>query len=135
MRSSNSLSPTPAVWSILVVCDHPLLRRGLNALIESEPDLSVCTEQPATQREGLQAIATARPDLAIVNLSHAFGDGLAMVSAFRLARKRLPLLILLDNVPGYGERAFEAGASDCLTKQEMSETLLIVIRRLLSSAK
>ena len=34
----------PARKTILIVDDHPVLRRGLAALIESEPDLAVCGE-------------------------------------------------------------------------------------------
>ena len=41
--------------TILIVDDHPVLRRGLAALIDSEPDLSVCREA-ATCAEALAAI-------------------------------------------------------------------------------
>ena len=54
----------PAKRRILIVDDHPLLRRGLGALIDNEPDLMVCAAA-TTSREGLAAIATSRPDMVV----------------------------------------------------------------------
>ena len=50
----------PAKTAILIVDDHPMLRRGLAALIESEPDLAVCGEA-STCQAALQAIRQGNP--------------------------------------------------------------------------
>ena len=116
---------------ILIVDDHPLVRRGLAALIANEPDLTVCAEA-ATHRAGLEAIASSRPDLVIADLSLADGDGLEMVGDIRAGHGDLPVLVLsMHDAPVYLQQAFRAGANGYVTKQEMSETVLIAIRRVL----
>ncbi len=111
------------------------MRRGLTALIDIVPDLTVCADA-ATQGEGLEAIASSRPDLVITDLSFKDGDGLKIMEGVRLHHKRLPVLVLsMHDAPIYAERAFQAGASGYVNKQEMSETVLIAIRRLLDGEK
>jgi DNA-binding NarL/FixJ family response regulator len=135
MRRKGSSRETPGKRRILIVDDHPLVRRGLTALIEYEPDLTVCA-QAATEREGLDAISSSRPDLVIADLWLKDGDGLEMVKEIRLGYRDLPILVLsMHDSPVYAERAFQAGASGYVTKQEMSETVLIAIRRVLSGEK
>ncbi len=135
MHSKNSAQKTPTKRRILIIDDHALVRRGLTALIDNEPDLTVCADA-ATQGEGLEAIASSRPDLVITDLSFKDGDGLKIMEGVRLHHKRLPVLVLsMHDAPIYAERAFQAGASGYVNKQEMSETVLIAIRRLLDGEK
>ena len=56
--------PERAKRRILIVDDHPLVRRGLTALINAEPDLVVCAEA-ANSQDGLAAIAAERPEAAM----------------------------------------------------------------------
>ena len=74
-----------ATSKILIVDDHPLLRRGLASLIESEADLMVCGEA-ATDMAALEAIQEVRPHLVIVDLQLERLNGL-------LAERRLTLEI------------------------------------------
>ena len=135
MRGKSSSRKPQAKGRILILGDHPLVRRGLIALIENEPDLCVCAEA-ATQREGLDAIATSRPDLVIIDLSLKDGAGLEIVKEIRKGHKRLPVLVLsMHDSPIHAERAFRAGAGGYVTKQDMSETVLIGIRRVLNGKK
>jgi len=135
MRTKSSSRGPSAKRRILIVDDHPLVRRGLTALIDNEPDLTVCAEA-ATQRAGLDAISSSRPDMVIADLSLKDGDGLDMVKEIWLGHKRLPVLVLsMHDAPIYAERAFQAGASGYVSKQEMSETVLIAIRGLLDGEK
>jgi DNA-binding NarL/FixJ family response regulator len=131
MREESS-SPARAKRRILIVDDHPLVRRGLTALINAEPDLTVCAEA-ATPREGLEAIASSKPDLVIADLSFPDGDGLDLVREICSSHDGLPVLVLtMYDAPLYVRRASEAGASGYVTKRDMTETLLIAIRRVLS---
>lgn len=113
---------------ILIVDDHPLMRRGLAALINAEPDLVVCAEA-ATLEDGLVAIAAARPDLVITDLSFLHGDGLELVRNVRSRHLGLRILVLsMHDSPLYVRRAFAAGADGYLAKHQMTETLLPAIR-------
>ena len=60
--------------SIFIVDDHPLVRRGLQQLINGEPDLEVFGEAAGT-RETLAALSHTMPDLAIIDLSLHDGNG------------------------------------------------------------
>jgi DNA-binding NarL/FixJ family response regulator len=116
---------------ILIVDDHPLVRRGLTALINAEPDLIVCAEA-ATRADGLVAVAVARPDLVITDLSLIRGDGLELVRDIRSRHLGLPVLVLsLHDSPLYVRRAFAAGADGYLAKQKLTEALLLAIRSVL----
>jgi DNA-binding NarL/FixJ family response regulator len=127
------MPPTaPDKRRVLIVDDHPLVRRGLTALINAEPDLIVCAEA-ATKQEGLVAIAVARPDLVIADLSFIDGnDGLDLVKDIRARHAGLRVLVLsLHDSPHYIRRAFAAGADGYLAKHEITETLLLAIRNVL----
>jgi DNA-binding NarL/FixJ family response regulator len=131
MHSESSSRETPAQWRILIVDDHPLVRRGLIAMIEYEPDLTVCAVA-ATLGAGLEAIESSRPDLVIADLSLGIDDGLAMVEQVHSGHEDLPVLVLtMHDAPLYARRALRAGARGYVTKQEMIETLLVAIRSVL----
>ena len=131
MVRKRTAQPAPVKRRILIVDDHPLVRRGLRALINAEPDLIVCAEA-ATQQDGVDAIAAARPDLAVVDLSLGHGDGLDLVREFRSRHGGLRVLVLtMHDAPAYVRRAFAAGANGCVSKQELTETLLMAIRSVL----
>jgi DNA-binding NarL/FixJ family response regulator len=118
------------------VDDHLLVRRWLTALIDNEPDLTVCAATTATQRAGLAAIASSRPDLVIVDLSLGAGDGLALLRDIRSIHGDLPVLVLtVHDAPVYVQQAFRAGADGFVTKQEMGETVLLAIHSVLRGEK
>jgi DNA-binding NarL/FixJ family response regulator len=58
---------------ILVVDDHPIVRLGIRQMVSAEQDLEICAEA-ASAETGLQLAQSARPDLAIVDLSLAGGQ-------------------------------------------------------------
>jgi DNA-binding NarL/FixJ family response regulator len=53
---------------VLIVDDHPFMRRDLAQTIEDQPNLTVCGEA-ASVTEVLQKIDSARPHLAVVDIS------------------------------------------------------------------
>jgi DNA-binding NarL/FixJ family response regulator len=131
MSREQTPQPAPAKQRILVIDDHPLVRRGLTTLINAEPDLIVCAEA-ANCREGLQAITGARPDLAVVDLSFRDGDGFDLVRAICAIQDGPPVLVLtMHEAPPYVRRAFAAGADGYVAKHESTETLLIAMRSVL----
>jgi DNA-binding NarL/FixJ family response regulator len=121
----------PTKKTVLIVDDHSLVRRGLTALIESEPDLAVCGEA-ATCREALEAIRQSQPDLVIVDLALGEDDGLDLVKAMKTHHPEIPSLVLsMHDESLYAERSLRAGALGYVTKQQLDDTVLVAIRRLL----
>lgn len=117
---------------ILVVDDHPVLRRGLASLIESEPDLVVCAEADSCQA-ALDVIRERQPDLIIVDLVLGESDGLDLVKELKKSYPKIPALVLsMHDEVVYAERSLRAGARGYVTKEQLDETVLVAIRQLLA---
>ena len=117
---------------VLIVDDHPIVRQGLRRMIETENDLVLCGEVE-TEREARAAIRALAPDIVIVDISLAQGDGLELVRDVHAQTPNLPMLVLsMHDELIYGERLLAAGASGYIMKQAASEQLLIALRRVLS---
>jgi DNA-binding NarL/FixJ family response regulator len=124
--------PEPrAKKTIFIVDDHPVLRRGLASLIEIEPDLAVCGAA-ATAQAALEALSERQPDLLIVDIALEGDDGLELVKAVKRSHPEVPTLVLsMHDEAVYAERSLRAGARGYVTKQQLDETVLTAIRRVL----
>ncbi len=118
----------PRKIRILIADDHPVLRRGLKALIEEEPDMEVVGEAG----NGLEAVQLAerlRPDVVIMDISMPELDGL---EATRRIRERSPsTYILILTVHAHERYLFpvlKAGASGYVRKTAADEELIEAIR-------
>src|ERR1700720_2964741 len=133
-KSQNQTPQNQAVTKrrILVVDDHPIVRQGLALLINREPDLVVCGE--AEEAMGaMHVLASARPDVLIVDISLNGPDGLDLLKNVRISHSSLPVLILsMHDESIYAERALRAGAQGYIMKQEATEKVLVALRRILS---
>jgi DNA-binding NarL/FixJ family response regulator len=117
---------------VLIVDDHPIVRQGLRRMIEAEADLVVCGEVQ-TEREARAAIRALAPDVVIVDISLAQGDGLELVRDAHAQQPELPMLVLsMHDELIFGERLLAAGASGYIMKQAASEQLLVALRRVLA---
>jgi DNA-binding NarL/FixJ family response regulator len=132
MCATNPEQLGPAGKKILIVDDHPVMRRGLAALIESEPDFVVCGEA-ASCAEALEAIRQSPPDLVIVDLVLGDDDGLSLIKAMKIRHPQIPSLVLsMHDESVYAERSLRAGAMGYVSKQQLDDDILDAIRRLLS---
>jgi DNA-binding NarL/FixJ family response regulator len=117
---------------VFVVDDHPIVRQGLALLINRESDLTVCGEAEDAQT-AVQAVATAKPDVLVVDISLNGPDGLDLLKDVRMRYPGLPVLILsMHDESIYAERALRAGAQGYIMKQEATEKVLVALRRILS---
>ena len=117
---------------ILIVDDHPMLRRGLAALIETAPGLTVRGEA-ASRTAALDAIRASTPDLVIVDLMLGDSHGLDLVKDLKTRHPQIPALVLsMHDEALYAERSLRAGACGYVTKQELDDTLLTAIQRVLA---
>lgn len=116
---------------ILIVDDHPILRKGLTLLINQEPDLIVCAEAENAQM-ALEMIESALPDMAIVDISLPGIDGIELIKTLRLRHKDIPVLVVsMHDEALYAERSLRAGARGYIMKQEALEKVLVAIRKVL----
>ena len=116
---------------ILLVDDHPIVLRGLSVLVNQESDLTVCGEA-ADAHNALTAIEVLKPDLVIVDISLKGTNGLELIKSAKALHAELPMLVLsIHSESLYAERALRAGAMGYIMKEEMTEKLILAIRRVL----
>ncbi|MDO6414205.1 response regulator transcription factor [Sphingomonas sp. BIUV-7] len=123
------------VIRILVVDDHPLLREGIRAVIETQPDLSIVAEAEDGE-SSLELYDRHRPDVVLMDLQM---PGMGGVAAIESLRKSHPLarIIVLTTYAGDAQamRALRAGAAGYLLKSSMRKELLETVRSVHSGGK
>ena len=120
---------------IFSVDDHPLLREGIAAIINSQPDMLI-VGQAASAQEALQQFRKLRPDVTLMDLRLPDKSGIdamiAILSEFSDAR-----IIMLTTFEGDVEikRALEAGARGYMLKSMPPKELVEVIRQVHAGKK
>jgi two-component system nitrate/nitrite response regulator NarL len=117
--------------SVMLVDDHPLLRKGLQQLIELSDDLTIVA-QASSGDEALTLGAELEPDLILLDLNMQGMDGLETLEKLRAAgvTSRIVMLTVSDadaDVIG----AISRGADGYLLKDMEPEELLAQIERAL----
>ena len=117
---------------VLLIDDHPILRQGLAQLINQEADLMVCGEADEAPK-AFDAVATTKPDVALVDISLKGGNGLELIKNIKARFPELPLLVLsMHDESLYAERALRAGSLGYVMKEVAIENVLTAIRRVLA---
>jgi len=113
---------------IVIVDDHPIVRKGLTELINQQPGMVVCGESD-TADGGLARIRQEHPDVAIVDLSLGLDSGLSLVKALNASLPDVRLLILsMHDETLHAERALRAGAHGYVMKDQAAGQLITAIR-------
>ncbi|HOD49650.1 MAG TPA: response regulator transcription factor [Candidatus Hydrogenedentes bacterium] len=125
------MNSVPKLYRILVVDDHPIVRRGFAQLINHEPDISVCGEaEDLTQ--ALHLLESLQPDLVIVDIVLKNANGLELLKRLpSLAPQTKALVVSMHDEQIYAERVLRAGARGYVMKQEADEVIVTAIRRVL----
>lgn len=120
---------------VISVDDHPLLREGIAAIINSQADM-VLVGQASSGAEALQLYRDLRPDVTLMDLRM---PGLSGIDAIIAIRAEFPeaRLIMLTTFEGDVEiqRALEAGARGYLLKNMPPNELLDGIRHVHSGKR
>ena len=121
----------PRATRILIVDDHPIVRRGLRQLVADEEDLEVCAE--ASDVSGaLVEVTETRPDIIVVDLVLKEGHGLALIEEVHSRAPHIKMLVSsMHDEMLYAERALRCGASGYISKQESPEKIIDAIREVM----
>ncbi len=118
-------------YGILIVDDHPLVRSGLSAVLQSEPNLRICCEAES-MTEALQLVEKLTPDLVIIDLSLKDGDGLELVKRLKKKHPRLKMLVCsVFDESLFARRALTAGAMGYISKKEATKRIIEAVRSVL----
>lgn len=116
---------------VLLVEDHAMFRERLAHLIGQDFGMSICGETDNIT-EALEIARTAKPDLALVDITLKGSSGLEFLKDLKARQIQLPVLVLsMHEEMLYAERVLAAGAKGYITKHENSQTLLGAMRHVL----
>ena len=116
---------------VLIVDDHPVVRRGLRELIAQTPDLMVCGEADDLP-EALDQVKTTQPDVAVVDISLKSGSGIELIKQIKAMHPQVKMLVSsVYDESLYAERALRAGAMGYINKEEALDSIIEAIRQVL----
>ena len=113
---------------VVIADDHPVVREGLAAMLEREPDLEVVGEARDGQ-EAIEQVAALRPDVVLMDLQMPRVDGVEAIRQIRERHGGVHVLVLTT----YGDdesifRGIEAGARGYLLKDAPRDELFRAVR-------
>jgi DNA-binding NarL/FixJ family response regulator len=116
------------VIKVLAVDDHPLLREGIAAVIQGEPDMQLVAEATNGQ-EAIESFRRYRPDVTLMDIQMPGMNGIEAITAIR-SEFPSARFIVLTTYQGDVQalRALKAGASGYLLKNMLRKDLLDTIR-------
>ncbi|GAA0957831.1 response regulator transcription factor [Kribbella koreensis] len=114
---------------LLIADDQALVRGALAALLDLEPDLEVVSEVGRGD-EVVEAVRSAKPDVALLDVEMPGLDGIEAAAALRRAVPEVRVLMVTTfGRPGYLRRAMEAGAAGFVVKDTPAAQLADAVRR------
>jgi DNA-binding NarL/FixJ family response regulator len=116
------------VIRILTVDDHALLRRGIAALVNAEPDMKLIAEA-ASGSEAVQQFNKCRPDITLMDLQMEGMSGIEAIISIRGAFPNARIIVLTTYLNEMQVvRALKAGARAYVLKAHVDQDLSDVIR-------
>src|ERR1700677_1846531 len=124
-----------ALIRVLSVDDHPLVREGIAAIVNNQPDMSLIAEASSSS-EAVQRFREHRPDVTLMDLRLPDASGIDAMIAIR-GEFSDARIIVLTTFEGDVEiqRALEAGARAYMLKSMPPRELLEVIRQVHAGKK
>lgn len=116
---------------VMIVDDHPVVRRGIAQLIQQEVGFQVVAEAESSQ-DALAKLAEAKPTIMVVDLTLKGASGMELVKQIRLQRPELPILVVsMHDERIYAERCLRQGANGYVMKEEAADTIVGALHKIL----
>jgi DNA-binding NarL/FixJ family response regulator len=116
------------ITRVFIVDDHPAVREALGIRIGRQADLEVCGEA-ADMTEALRMIPSAKPDVAVIDISLKNSSGLDLIKRIKDRSDHIRILVWsMHSDSFYAERALRAGACGYISKDHATSTIIDAIR-------
>jgi two-component system, NarL family, response regulator NreC len=116
---------------LVVVEDHAILREGLRALLELEPDLAIAGEA-SNGIDAVPVVESLKPAMLITDIALPRRSGIELIGCLRQMRLDLKILVLTaHSSEEYIRAALNAGADGYVLKDASRADLLQAIRAVL----
>ena len=117
---------------IFLADDHTMVRTGLRALINAEPDMHVVGEA-SDGGEALAGVIEAQPDLVVMDIVMPRLGGLEAIPHLLARTSRSRVLVLsVHEEASYPRQAIEAGASGYILKRSAAAVLIEAIHAIMA---
>ena len=117
--------------TLMIVDDHPIVRRGLAELLARELDFEV-REGADNVADAIKDVETLHPDLVVVDMSLNDGSGIELITAIKARCADVKTLVWsMFDEKLFAERALQAGAMGYVNKKEPIENMVNAVRQVL----
>lgn len=114
---------------VLIVDDHPIMRVGIAAILNAQPDMQVVA-QAGTAAEALRMYTAERPELTLMDLRLPDKSGVEAIRAIRAISPRARIVVLTTYEGDEDiHQALEAGAQGYLIKGMPHDALVKALQR------
>ncbi|MDL5155529.1 response regulator transcription factor [Actinomycetospora termitidis] len=123
------MTPAGDPIRVLLADDEELVRAGMAALLDLEPDITVVA-QAADGRTAVDAVLAHRPDVAVVDLQMPGADGMTVAREVAATVPDCAVVLLTGHGrPAHLRQALDAGARAFVPKGSPARALADVVRR------
>ena len=117
---------------ILIIEDHPIVRKGFSMLINQDDELKTIGEA-GDYHSALDMVRKTKADLILLDLSLGDGNGIELIKEVKVINPALPVLVVsLHDENLYAERTLKAGARGYIMKSEATENILTAIKKIIN---
>jgi two-component system response regulator NreC len=124
----SDLSTGPDPLGVLIVDDHAVVRRGVRALLEAQPEFRVVAEASDVP-DALEAVQTHKPALVVLDIHMPGEPSLPAIAAMKQISPSTRFLVLtMYDDPMFARHALEAGAAGYVLKEAAPLELIRALR-------
>lgn len=120
---------------LMLVDDHPLVRDGVRARLETVPDFLVVAEADSCDA-AMESMEAAHPDVVLMDIAMRGCSGLDLL---RSVRERLPainvIMLTMHDQPQYVLEAFRSGARGYVLKDSPAQEIVAAVQAVMAGKR